>query len=151
MDILEEHHASEVSKHRYFLLGIAASAIAFAFHETADRALTPSLAVIGAAILAWAASFGCGLKANVLTQHAILLNRNVNRAESKREVPDSWVEKVRGALSSTMVSLKSYFNWQMYFLPIGAVLYLTGHIMFLTEQPAPKAGVPAYADVKPGK
>lgn len=26
---------------------------------------------------------------------------------------------------------------------------MTGHIMFLTEQPVPKSGVPAYADVKP--
>ncbi len=49
-------------KYTYFLLAVAASAIALVVQRTTDRSLDGSLILLGFAVLSWAASFGAGCR-----------------------------------------------------------------------------------------
>ena len=53
--------ADDNVKLRYFLQGVAASAIAFAMHETSNRRPSIALLVIALGALFWATSFAAGV------------------------------------------------------------------------------------------
>src|SRR4051812_1855500 len=75
--LIDRYH-DDLSKLVYFLQGVAASAIAFALHETADRAPSWSLLVIGFAIATWGASFAGGILYWHSVQAAVKANMGLN-------------------------------------------------------------------------
>jgi hypothetical protein len=88
--LIDRYH-DDLSKLVYFLQGVAASAIAFALHETADRPPSLSLLIIGLAVGVWAFAFAAG----ILFWHAIQTAMKANMgliAVEKGEAP----EKLKG-------------------------------------------------------
>lgn len=114
------------------LLGVSSAAIAFAFHETADRPLSWSLLPILAAVLSWAGSFASGVLYSRAYAMGIKGNLGLNYAEKAglaegreraKEMFDRWNERAG----------RRYAR-QQWLLLLGAVLYLGGHVWLIVEQ-----------------
>jgi hypothetical protein len=113
-------------------MGAAASGIAFALHETADRSLTKSLIVILGAVLAWSLSFAAGvinrrkvmqaLKSNVLRNEA-----QVNGNQIAYDIAVEFIDKHKSG---------AFFfqEAQLWTLLAGAILYVSGHVWHLVEK-----------------
>lgn len=131
---LHEEHKAEIGRMPPVLMGVASAAIAFAFHETADRPLTWTLAPILVAVLLWGASFACGvlrsrhsarlIKANIAGNTAIAINYPAGKEQA-----DQLFEA-----ANDMVAL--YCDAQQWLLLLGAGAYLVGHIWFLSVRVA---------------
>lgn len=121
-------HNELTSKLTFFLQGIAASAVAFALHETSDRPPGTSLIVIGAAIASWAASFAGGIVSTQSNQVAAragvaldLIDAGRGPTAKKPEAKRQWDKYIRRSIWAHRVLV-----WG---LLLGAVLYATGHTM----------------------
>jgi protein-S-isoprenylcysteine O-methyltransferase Ste14 len=132
---VHEKHWEAMEKGIGLLLAAAGSAIGFALHETADRAITPSLYVVGAAVLVWCGSFAAGVFRHRTHENALQAN-TVAQIAAKL-----------GASKEEMAVFEARFdrqsnagaNWsaiQLWALLLGAVIYLAGHAIFLREQQA---------------
>lgn len=133
--LLQARHTEENGKVRGAFLAGATAAIAFAFHETADRPLHWNMLPILGAVMAWGASFAFGIWAARHLQSTIKCNIRMLRAERAQD---------SAAYAEADADFTTYRDkgWhcqeaQMWFLFIGAALYLTGHIWHLaTLKPA---------------
>lgn len=136
-----ESHKS-ISQFAYFQLGVAASAIAFAVHETDGRSLYSTPWPIGAAVALWALSFFLGS----LGVNARIRSINLNAAFliAKEKFPPEW----RGELERLPehseferdIELSAnrptpLFRWQLRFLFFGALAYIAGHLMDMAAMP----------------
>lgn len=123
------------SQFAYFQLGVAASAIAFAIHETSGLPLSQAPWPLGAAVAFWAFSFalGCfgvdakqgGLRTNALFLQVFgdVLGKPMD--PSVNTVVEGAKETVKEDLRRPLV----LFGWQKWALFAGALFYIAGHIM----------------------
>ena len=129
--------AEDGLKLRYFLQGVAASAIAFAMHETSDREPSLSLLIIAFAALAWACSFGAGVvnarRGELVLKRMLaleLLDAGVGPIDQRPEVE----QKMKR--DNKRVSLAHQV--QVWTLLSGAILYAGGHGLHLAERQSAK-------------
>jgi len=146
-DTLRDQHRDEHrSMHRLFLGG-AASAIAFAFHETADRELAWSLLPVLVAIIAWSSSFVAGIWASRNIQVAFKANLSMLDAATARDAALHNEATVLFAKSQRRAWI--WQETQLWTLLAGAILYLGGHIWHITEASGRDLGRLTASHVKP--
>ncbi|WP_278984706.1 hypothetical protein [Sphingobium yanoikuyae] len=109
------------------LLGFAATAIAFAFHETSEWKPSIALYVVAAAVAAWAASFIFGILWAHDAQRAMLLNAAEIEITDKQIVRD----KVTPKLESTQRRTARHYMCQLSMLGVGAGLYAVGFAFYV--------------------
>lgn len=115
---------------RPYLAG-AASAIAFAFHETSHRILDWSLLPVLLAVICWGASFSAGVWANRYLQLAIKANLAMNMAE--RDGRQEKFDMATTIFNKNRDRTGSFQEAQLWLLLAGAALYLGGHVWHLAE------------------
>ena len=145
-DKLNEAHARTVEWQAAFIQGVAASAIAFAIHETSDRTPSFSLIPITMALCCWAGSFACGVLNNHARQAAIAANIGANVAHDggRTDLED----KALSRFASHTRSAGRYYMRQLWLILAGAVLYVGGHGMHILENERTKSVKPAPAIAK---
>jgi hypothetical protein len=125
----------------YFQLGVSASAIAFAIHETSGLPLSDAPWPLGVAVALWAISFAIGCFGIDARQDGIQSNARFLQIFGdilhRRDNPE--VARVLDAAQATVKDdLKRpirLFGWQKWLLFIGALFYIAGHIMQMAEIP----------------
>lgn len=131
-DFLQERYADEVRRmHGVYLAG-AASAIAFAFHQTSDRDLEWPLSATLLAVLLWGSSFASGILANHHLRAGIRANIAVHFAENARR--GDWKKQAEGKFSAANKAAGVWSSAQLWLLLAGACAYLIGHIWYLAER-----------------
>ena len=127
IETLRARHFDESQKLVYFALGIAASAIAFVFHETADRSVSASLYVIAASVLAWTSSFASGVWHCELRAKLRALDYTIARGtHSGEDVSQPLATYTRRGIWAGRTLYA-----QLWLLPVGAIAYGVGHWMQL--------------------
>lgn len=128
-NFLHGRHADESSKLHGLLAGVAASGIAFAFHETSDRTMDTSTWLIFAGVLAWALSFAFGILSRRTLMMAIKSNVLMHQAEDEGSAEGVKISK--GFLDKHSSSMHRQQEVQLWSLLAGAVLYAGGHILHM--------------------
>ena len=142
-DLFFEHSKSQ-AQHAYFQLGLTASAIAFAVHETNGHSLDDTPWPIGLAVVLWAASFVCGCLGVEARQRAMMTNLGFLRATRglSRSSTDPQIVSMYGEVEAIAQGDANRpglrFRWQIYLLFLGAVAYVTGHTMQMAKVPSAK-------------
>lgn len=132
---LHEERLKEVSRTQAVVMGVAASGIAFAMHQTADDSLTVAMVPILAAVLCWAASFSCGILNSHAKQAAI--GMNVGKIEELRsEKRPTQVKAFSEAFDKYNQKSRNLYSAQLVLLLAGAMLYVGGHVWMMYEQEA---------------
>lgn len=125
------------AKYTYFLLAVAASAIAFAIQKTSGCHLDWSMLPLGLAVFSWAVSFfaGCRNRAyfssTLYANLALLDLRDGSHPESPSH-PDAVAaacEGVQRAAEQNSSSANFWGHLQFRLLVAGAVLFLTWHVL----------------------
>lgn len=133
---LHKQHREGQQKYTYFLLAVAASAVAFCVQKTTGTKLTWSMLPLGLAVLSWGGSFYCGCKHVLWVQTSIFANYSLLQLQHgvHPEQPDhpqvlqAAMDGVRSAVKTNIEGAVFHGNWQFRLLIIGAVLYLVWHI-----------------------
>ena len=135
-------HLKSQAQFAYFQLGVAASAIAFAVHETDGRALRSTPWPIGAAVAIWAFSFGAGCFGIELHQQGMRSNAAflvATRGMGSESLLASEAQQfVKWAKTLTQADLNRpgrRFRWQMWSLFAGGFAYVAGHVMAMAAVP----------------
>ena len=133
--VAQQLHESQ-GKYIYFLLGIAAAAIALSVQRTTGSPLTWRMILLGLAVLSWAGSFfaGCrnrayfnsGLYANV--DFLQLQDGSHPQLPSHPDAVAGACEGVRRAAEQHSVSGSFWANLQFRLLVLGALLFLAWHV-----------------------
>ena len=139
---LQSEHTKSQAQFAYFLLGLAASAIAYAIHETQGWSLKEAPWPIGVAVGLWALSFGLGCFGVKARQQATITNiafldstQGLNAAQVAQHMPEVH-ETARKDVNRPVC----FFDWQLWMLFAGALFYIDGHLMQMAATP-PKAVV----------
>jgi hypothetical protein len=145
-------HSKSQAQFAYFQLGVAASAIAFAVHETTGKSLANTPWLIGLGVILWAASFALGCFGVDAHQRAMRTNirflRATKGASNYAVLPDiaTALEEATAIAERDANRPMSRYRWQMWMLFAGALAYVSGHIvMMAATSPAPAVQVSATA------
>lgn len=141
-DLVLEVIKSE-SQFAYFQLGVAASAIAFAVHQTREQALIDTPWAIGVGVGLWALSFVAGCFGIGSRQKGLYQNINLIAAargsKDIQHLPEI-VDAMKGLLKRTedaSAKPRTRYRIQQLLLFAGAVAYIAGHIQQMARiQPA---------------
>ncbi len=123
-------------KYVYFLLGVAAAAIALSVQRTTGSPLTWRLMLLGLAVLSWAGSFFAGCRnrahfsAGLYSNLAFLQLQDGSHPQlpSRPELVAAACEGVRQAAEQNFSSGSFWTNLQFRLLVLGAVLFLAWHV-----------------------
>jgi hypothetical protein len=121
IDDLRKQQLSETGKLTYFMLGAAGSAVAFTFHETADRSLQWSLLAPMAAIVTWAISFGAGIKLCEVTSRMLGIS-HATASKLLDQNSDGDVTALNLLYDVRRARGQRYFTIQLWALLAGAML-----------------------------
>lgn len=124
-------------KYTYFLLAIAASAIAFAAQITKESIFELSLIPLGISVLSWGLSFYCGCQNIRYSNTNTIANIDLFRIRDglDPDVGDNVtlkIDKINTTLTaydSNSKMICSYNNWQFRFLILGAVLFILWRLL----------------------
>lgn len=112
-------------------LGVASAAIAFAFHETADRELAwPLLPILGA-VLCWAGSFASGVLFS--RAYAAGIKSNIGMNFAKKSAQADWEAEAKEKFDKANKKAARRYAAQQWLLLAGAGLYLIGHVWLISE------------------
>jgi hypothetical protein len=143
--LIFESHKSQ-SQFAYFQLGLAASAIAFAVHQTASASLTNTPWPIGLGVALWAISFALGCFGIDARQNALLANakylqltHGIAPAQADEELAQL-IKEMEQDVGNALDRPVARFRWQKWLLFAGALAYIAGHVMQMAATP-PKAQV----------
>jgi len=134
---LHKQHREGQSKYTYFLLAVAASAVAFAVQKTSGARLSWPMIPLGLAALSWGLSFYCGCKNLLWVQTAIYTNYSLLQLKSgvHAEQPphphllQAAEEGVRSAIKTNIEGAEFHGKWQFRLLILGAILFLSWHVL----------------------
>jgi hypothetical protein len=137
----------EATRLSTLLLGLAASAIAFAIHETSDWKLEWALLPIALGLLSWGVSFYAGIQWAHTLQGSMSANIALHEAGPNHpRYPD-----IDAALDRYRRAGGRWYRWQLRLLLLGATCYVVGHAMHIALQPAAKDTVSAAAKTRPAQ
>ena len=147
-ETLAFEHLKSQTQFAYFQLGLAASAIAFAVHETSGHALRDTPWPIGAAVFIWAISFasGCfGVEAHqrgMRTNFRYLQMPAVHPIHLQDQKIAAAVEAAKVVVENDLNRPGKRFRLQLWFLFAGAMAYVAGHVMQMANLPITAAKSP---------
>ncbi len=121
--LLHELLHSTQSKYTYYLLFIAASAIALVIKSTETDVLSYSIIPLGLALFSWVCSFFCGCKYVINNSDFIRTNLKQFYTKDSEEL-----EEYKNTLKEINPKLTKYYLGQFYFIIIGAVSFIIWHI-----------------------
>jgi hypothetical protein len=142
-DLKTEFQKSQ-AQFAYFQLGAAASAIAYAVHETKGQSLstTPYLIIVG--VFVWMASFffGCigedarlgGMVTNI---HFLDLTKGLTPAEMQSEIISKMTHDTKEAVGRG----PKFFKRQLWLFFVGSALYVAGHGWQMWKTPPSAASI----------
>ena len=126
---LVEAHRVAMNAQNAFLLGIAASAIAFTFHTTNDRTLTASTWMILAAAAVWAVSFAAGVAKSQKNITAIAINVVALDMQDARQ--KELHEKATTEFDNLSKAAGHWHKIQLWALLVGAIIFAAGHVTYM--------------------
>lgn len=140
---LHKQQSESQSKYTYFLLAVAASALAFSVQKTTGQKLSWEMIPLGLAALSWGLSFFLGCKYVSWDQATKYYNFNLLQLQygshpaqpSHPQLLEAAITLVRDAIDSNLTKAQRCSFWQFHLLVFGAVLFLFWHIIgmyFLT-------------------
>jgi hypothetical protein len=121
--LLYERLHSTHSKYTYFLLLIAASAIALVIKITEADVLSLSLIPLGLALLSWGYSFYCGCQ--YLINSSDLIRTNLKGFFTK---DSEKIKEIDDTMKEIQPKLHKYYTRQFYYILIGAGFFFIWHI-----------------------
>ena len=136
MELHKQHRESQ-SKYTYFILAVAASAIAFAVQKTSGSTYTWFQLPLGGAITFWSLSFYYGCRNIDWVQTAVMANQSLLSLYDgvHPEQPET-NEETKIAIAGTMKALmlnvetaKKCGDRQFNYLVIGAILFILWHLL----------------------
>lgn len=143
---LYRHHRDLQTKYAYFLLGVAASAIAVAVHFTENREAQWSLIIWGLAVLSWALSFYSGCKHLAYSEVVVFSNIEFLRIRSGMHpevgtdpvVMQAASQGINDAIETNVNRGKAWASAQFGLLVLGGVFFVIWHVveMFVGRAPA---------------
>lgn len=158
LELYFEHTKSQ-AQFAYFQLGLTASAIAFAVHETDGHSLIDTPWPIGVAVALWGASFAIGCFGLDARQRGMMTN--LQYLEVVKDVPRvgadpalvAVISKAKGIVQTDIDRPLPRFRRQLHMLFLGAIAYIGGHIMDMASTPsaAEKTKVAAAVHSPPAK
>ena len=124
-------------KHTYFLLAVAASAIALSVQRTTGMAMTWRMIPLGLAVLAWGVSFFAGCREARDSLSALYGNALFYqfREGSHRDTPidpgarRAKCDRVYRATEKKMLAAAAWSKAQFRLLILGGLLFLVWHVM----------------------
>lgn len=124
-------------KYSYFLLAIAASAIAFSIQITKSDVFSYSLSPLGLALIFWISSFYAGCRSIAFVNSTLYANAEYLKvkagihpeAGNHPEVIQAASEGIMEAIKSNSNNAGSYGNRQFNHLALGGVFFVTWHIL----------------------
>lgn len=143
-EVYKQHRTAQ-DKYTYFLLAVAAAAIAFSVQRTTGSALEWSMIPLGLAVLCWGASFYCGcvqLKYVISTLFANFTLLEIERG-THPDVPkhpdyiQAASDGIRDAIESNSHKSGRFANAQFRLLIFGAVLFIAWHVLGLASGESP--------------
>lgn len=133
-DFLQERYYDVLVRNYTFVLGLTASAIAFAIYQTSGRSWAWSLVPIGLAVLLWAIGFAAGIFHGHAIQNSIKANLAMNLAEQQQL--QNCVDEAKAKFDDQNKKAKLTYRIQLWALLLGALLYVAGHGMHIWENKA---------------
>lgn len=138
---LSQQLSDAQAKYTYFLLAIAASAIALAIQRTTGRPIEWRMLPLGLAVLSWAGSFFCGCHNRAYFSSTLYANLTLLDLQdgSHPETPShpttirAACEGVRRAAEQNSSSANFWGHLQFRLLVAGAVLFLWWHVIEMKE------------------
>lgn len=137
LEYLHKIHSDGEKKYSYFLLAIAASAVAFLVQKTESAIFTWPLAFVALALVCWSLSFLFGCLTQQSIQHAIRSNyillqlqkgTHPNQPSSTEEFAIA-KEITNKNIDRKMKNAGFFSVWQFRLLVIGAGFFLVWHII----------------------
>lgn len=125
----------EAARLSTLLLGLSASAIAFAIHETSDRQLEWALAPVALALLSWGISFYAGIQ----WAHSLQGSMSANIALQEAGPNHPRYSAIDAALDRYRRAGGTWYKWQLRLLLLGAICYVIGHAMHIASR-TPRTG-----------
>lgn len=133
---LHKQQSESQSKYTYFLLAVAASALAFSVQKTTGQKLSWSMLPLGLADLCWGISFFLGCKYVSWDQATKYCNFNMlqlqNGTHPEQPHPQllaTAIAGLRDAINSNLIIAQRCSFWQFRLLVYGAVLFLLWHVV----------------------
>jgi len=134
---LSKQLAEVQSKYTYFLLAVAAAAIALVVQRTTSRPLTWSMIPLGLAVACWAGSFFAGCRNRVyfsstLHANAALLQVQNGSHPDVSGHPDEVIDAAQGVreaaeYNSSMANFWGHLQFRL--LVLGATCFLVWHVI----------------------
>lgn len=134
---LHKQLAESQSKYTYFLLAVAASAIAFSVQKTTGQKISWQMIPLGLADICWGLSFFLGCKFVSWEQATKYGNFNLLQLQNGVH-PDqpthpqllaAAIECIRDTINKNLIKAQRCSFWQFRLLVYGAVLFLLWHIL----------------------
>jgi hypothetical protein len=136
IEIYRQHRIGQ-DKYVYFLLAVAAAAVAYAMKLTSTSRLSYSMIPLGISVLFWGISFYCGCKnigyvlstlyANI---HLLFIQKGEDsRVGQNPSLIEAASEGVIQAMENNSNTANFYARIQFRFLIAGAVFFLSWHII----------------------
>ena len=130
------------SQFAYFQLGVAASAMAFAIHETAGVSLADAPWPLGVAVALWAVSFALGCFGLDAREYA--LHHNASFIRETSNIPPQLrtaniaqaIDEFKDTVGDRFERTRRRFRWQKWTLFAGALAYIAGHMMQMAAIPS---------------
>ena len=150
--IFEVHKGQ--SQFAYFQLGVAASAIAFAVHETAGTSLADAPWPLGLAVVLWAVSFALGCFGLDARQGGLLTNAAFVQATSDIPIHHRTtnvaqvIEEMKDDVAKALQRPSTRFRWQKWALFAGALAYIAGHMMQMATIPSKGPAIATVASTR---
>ncbi len=125
------------TKYTYFLLAIAASAIALVVRRTTGSSLDWNMLLLGASVLFWAISFFAGCRSRLSYNSSVYGNMELVKlqsgkhpqAQNNEDLIEAGVQVIRDTFKKNQSKLNFWVNIQFRLLVLGAIFFLAWHIV----------------------
>lgn len=132
---------SHQDKYDYFLMSVAAAAIAFAVHRTSEMTLNWFMLILGLAVLLWAVSFLAGCRRRQYAGSIMLANLDLLYVQNGT-YPEVGLhsQKIEAASKGILIAIKSNSqkasfcaDVQQYTLISGAMVFIIWHAITMAR------------------
>lgn len=125
------------TKYTYFLLAVAASAIALVVRRTTGSSLDWNMLLLGASVLFWAISFFAGCRSRTYYSSSIFGNLELiklksgkhSQVQNNERLVEAGVHAIRETFKKNQSKLSFWAKIQFRLLVLGAIFFLTWHII----------------------
>lgn len=125
------------TKYTYFLLAVAALAIALVVRRTTGSSLDWNMLPLGASVLCWAISFFAGCRSRLFYNSSVYGNMELVKlqsgkhpqAESNKQLIEAGVQAIRDIYKKNQSKLNFWAKIQFRLLVLGAIFFLAWHII----------------------